>query len=449
MLLDFVHNLVCFDRLAIMMSSLIVFIILTVSTFAFRYMKGDALYRRSFALMGLLGAFLLLMVSADNMILFVLAWGICNVLLVILMVHKSSWQAARASGLIAAKTYGIGFCCVSIGLFLIYYMTGEVSIHRIVNYNFYNVDSPVFVAALLFLLIGAMTQSAIWPFHKWLISSLNSPMHVSAVMHAGLVGGGGFLLIRFAPLYVHTPYILAIIFIIGLVTAFIGTLFKLVQSDIKRMLACSTMAQVGFMIAQIGLGLFSAAFVHLCYHGLFKAYLFLASSSAAQEEKYDTTGRPTALSFFCGIMCGVLGSYSFLQSISSEWFEYNTSLFTVFVVCIALSQFSFSALIKNPLSRTPFVAIAVMIVGWVYGLSVHSVELFVAPMNLFHPQQINFLYVFGMILLLVSWLVMIFFIYFNKVKFLPDWIIKIYVQLINASQPHSSTITTHRNDYKY
>ena len=87
-------------------------------------------------------------------------------------------------------------------------------------------------------------------------------------MHAGLVNGGGFLIVRFAPLYLNYPGILNIIFIIGLSTAIMGTLWKLMQSDIKRMLACSTMAQMGFMIAQCGLGLFSAAIAHIILHGL-------------------------------------------------------------------------------------------------------------------------------------------------------------------------------------
>ena len=106
-------------------------------------------------------------------------------------------------------------------------------------------------------------------------------------MHAGLINGGGFLLARFAPMLAIQPPILNLIFIAGITTALLGTLWKLMQSDVKRMLACSTMGQMGFMIAQCGLGLFPAAVAHLSWHGLFKAYLFLSTGSAAKEKRLD------------------------------------------------------------------------------------------------------------------------------------------------------------------
>jgi len=143
-----------------------------------------------------------------------------------------------------------------------------------------------------------MTQSAIWPFHTWLISSLNSPTPVSAIMHAGLINGGGFLLTRFAGLFVQSTGMLQVIFFLGLLTALIGTLWKLMQHDIKRMLACSTMGQMGFMIAQCGLGLFPAAIAHLCWHGLFKAYLFLSSGSAAHEKEWNRISGQVSAHFY-------------------------------------------------------------------------------------------------------------------------------------------------------
>lgn len=451
MTLNSVTNLFNFDLLAILMTVLIVFVSLTVATFAMRYIKGDTKYSKFFLLIGLLVSSLIFMVSADNLVVFLLAWGCCNATLVLLMINKSTWRAAKASGILAAKMYFIGFAFIASGFFLLYSITGQSSIQLINNYDFnnHNENSPFIICALLFLLVGAMIQSAIWPFHKWLISSLNSPTPVSAIMHAGLVNGGGFLLIRFAPLYLDYPIILTIIFAIGLSTAIIGTLFKLVQNDIKRMLACSTMAQMGFMMAQIGLGLFSAALAHLCYHGLFKAYLFLTSGGAAQEKRVVLDYPPSKISFCCALLCGIVGSYSFAWVGNKAWISYDTNLLIVFIAFVASSQCALSILARNSIKILPLAMIAAIIVGGVYGLSIHLIESFMLPMNLIWSQPINAVHIFGIALLFASWLAVLFVRNLNGQISQPRWIIRLYVKVVNASQPNPDTVTTHRNQYKY
>lgn len=273
-------NLFNLDPLAIIMIALVGFIGVIVAKFSINYMNGDKKYRNFFILLFLLIATIILMVTADHLLIFILMWSLSNLILVKMMIHKSAWRAAKESGLLTVKTYLLGFVSILTAFILLYIATGETSINAIINQKN---DSPLIFMALIFIVITAMTQSAIWPFHKWLISSLNSPLPVSAIMHAGLINGGGFLIVRFAPLYLNYPAILNMLFVIGLVTAIIGTLWKLMQSNIKRMLACSTMAQMGFMIMQCGLGLFPAAIAHIMLHGLFKSYLFLSTGSAAQE----------------------------------------------------------------------------------------------------------------------------------------------------------------------
>ncbi|MGV2333173.1 MAG UNVERIFIED_CONTAM: hypothetical protein LVR18_03255 [Planctomycetaceae bacterium] len=136
--------------------------------------------------------------------------------------------------------------------------------------------------AMILIVVGAIMQSALFPFHKWLLSSLNSPTPVSSMMHAGIVNGGGYLLIKLAPLYNHDVLILNVIFMAGFTSAFIGTIWKLIQNNNKNMLACSTLAQMGCMIMEIGMGFFSVALAHITLHSMFKSYLFLASGSAAE-----------------------------------------------------------------------------------------------------------------------------------------------------------------------
>ena len=214
-----------------------------------------------------------------------------------------------------------------IAIILMYLDVGSLSISSITQQA---IHSPLMLAALLLCIITAMTQSALWPFHRWLTSSLNSPTPVSAIMHAGLVNGGGFLLVRFAPLLSEHNLLLNLIFFLGVISAVLGSLWKLVQSDVKRMLACSTMGQMGFMMIQCGLGLFPAAIAHLIWHGLFKAFLFLSAGSAVISQKVDSQSRTSTLSAFI-ISCayGLLGAYSFAWFSDKSFFSMNTTAFLV------------------------------------------------------------------------------------------------------------------------
>jgi NAD(P)H-quinone oxidoreductase subunit 5 len=431
------RNLFNFDSLAMIMIVLVIFIGSIVAKFAINYMKGDKKYRRFFVSLFLLMTSIILMVAADHLLVFILAWGLSNLILVRMMIHKSTWKAAKESGLLTAKTYLLGFFSILIPFILLYIATDESSIQAIINQEN---DSALILIALIFILIAAMTQSAIWPFHKWLISSLNSPLPVSAIMHAGLVNGGGFLIVRFAPLYLNHPVILNMIFIIGLSTAIIGTLWKLMQSDIKRMLACSTMAQMGFMIAQCGLGLFSAAIAHIILHGSFKSYLFLASGSAAGEKRLELHYPPSLMSFVCALLCGALGSYVFASLSHKIWLAPDTSLLLVSIAFIAGTGLALPILGKNILITLPLALLATSFAGAIYGFNIRVVEYILEPLDLFQPQALNLLHIIGLALLASFWLIVIF------AQNMPS---RLYVSALNSSQPHPKTITTHRNYYQY
>jgi NAD(P)H-quinone oxidoreductase subunit 5 len=134
------------------------------------------------------------------------------------------------------------------------------------------------------LLLAAMVQSALVPFHGWLLSSMTAPTPASALMHAGFVNAGGVLLVRFAPVVtVEAEFMLAVV-VVGTASALLGKLLKKVQTDVKGRLGCSTVGQMGFMIMQAGLGFFGAAITHLVLHGFYKAYQFLTSGSRVSQE---------------------------------------------------------------------------------------------------------------------------------------------------------------------
>lgn len=447
MTIDSVLNLFRFDSLAMVMTLLVAFISLSVASFASRYMQGDRNYTRFFSLLILMTLSLMLMVSSDHIFLLLMAWGMANLFLVILMVHKKNWKAAYASGTLSAKNFMLGFVCVGLAFLLTYYATGLTSVSQI---NSISTDTSIILLAKVFLLLGMMTQSAIWPFQGWLISSLNSPTPVSAMMHAGLVNGGGFLLVRFAPLYFNDDFLLTVIFLIGLLTALIGSLWKLMQPDVKRMLACSTMGQMGFMLAQCGLGLFPEAVAHLCWHGLFKAYLFLASGSAAQEKRLDLGRPPTKLSFCLSLICGFFGSYSFAFMSNEQWFSGDTRLFLVMIAFMAGAQLSLQIIGKSPSNRLPIALLFTIVMGGLYGSSVYLITSILAPLNLLYPQELGIIHFFALTLLVLAWLSVLFGQnFFARTADIPPWALRFYVKALNASQPNRATVTSHHNHYKY
>jgi NAD(P)H-quinone oxidoreductase subunit 5 len=435
------------DYLSLVMISLISFVTTIVYTFSKRYMKGDCLYSVFLSRLVQIAFFASLMAATDNLILFFIAWILSNIVLVKLMIHKSSWKSAFYSGMLAHKNFMLGAFFLFLGFSALYYDTGELSIHTLSKTTI----SPTFLLlGQMLLLLAAMTQSAIWPFHKWLISSLNSPTPVSAIMHAGIINGGGFLLIRFSFLYINSPNVLLLIFIIGLTTACIGTTWKLMQHDIKRMLACSTMGQMGFMLAQCGLGLFASATIHLFFHGLFKAYLFLGSGDAAKEKQIKLKYPPKYSTFFISLLGGLVGCYGFVSMSAQDLSLCDTNLITVFLVWILCSQFMLSLLLtKSSLKQIISFFIMIFIFGCMYGSMITFLDHALAGLNLVHPQPINAIHLLGIGVLLIGWLSLFFTTRFNNLTMAPDWMLCWYVKMVNASQPDHRTVTNNRNDYTY
>lgn len=433
------------DGLGFLMTTLIFFVSTIVHQFSIRYMAGDQNYKPYFYKLSLITSSSAIMALADQLLLFFTAWCVSNLLLISLMIHKKKWGAAAYSGIIAFKTLFSGAVIFMMALVVMYCEAGSLSIATIAQQT---IHSPAILAALLMCIITAMTQSALWPFHRWLTSSLNSPTPVSAMMHAGLVNGGGFLLVRFAPMLVEQTVLLNLIFCIGVISAVLGTLWKLVQTDVKRMLACSTMGQMGFMMIQCGLGLFPAAITHLIWHGLFKALLFLSAGSAVQSKKADSHSRSSSLSTFV-LSCtyGLLGAYSFAWFSDKSFFSMNTTAFLVGFAFIASTQVAHSLLQRNiSLSKNLIAITAALLSGVIYGCSIHFIEI-VIPSITTVDRTINALHLTAFTGFILIWLVLNLdcLIFIQKTNF---WK-RSYMVLLNGSQPHPKTITAIRQTYKY
>lgn len=434
------------DALSMIMIFLVLTIGLCVALFSRRYLDGDHQYQNFFLRLMLLIFFVCVMVSANQLWIIFLACIINHYLLVRLMIHKTAWRAALNGGLIAARVFALNAGCLALGFILLRLATGSSEVSVI---NTSGVHSSFITLGLIAILMAAMMQSAIWPFHRWLISSMNAPTPVSAMMHAGLINGGGFMLVRFAPLILQQPMLLQFIFVVGLLTATLGTLWKLMQSDVKRLLACSTVGQMGFMFMQCGLGLFPLALAHLVWHGFFKARLLLQSASVVKEERYELNRPPRWDTFLLALLCGFIGSLVFGELSHKSWFSGDTTLVLMVVALIVCTQFALPLLSDHAWRRFPLVLPFIMLVGGLYGASVELIVWAMAPMHVMQPQPLHFIYGIGIVCLVSFWLLGFCFIPYQRQKHLPSSVLKAYVRALNASQAYPSTVTAHRGEYRY
>ena len=434
------------DHLSIIMMLLVGFVAACVASFSSRYLQGDRKKPAFYGYLVMLILSVFTMVCADNIILLYISWAMSNGVLTRLMIHKREWRAALHSSRMALGNFAIGLICAGFAFALLYYDTQQTSIRAIIIEASH--ESSVSLISAVLLLLAAMTQSALFPFHRWLLSSLNSPTPVSAIMHAGLVNGGGFLFARFAPILAEYTMILHVMFIMGLVTALLGTLWKLMQSDVKRMLACSTMGQMGFMVVQCGLGLFPAAIAHLCWHGLFKAYLFFASGSAAQEKRLDLHYPPSFMHSVSALICGLCGAAAFAYVSGKSLIATDTTLFLTLIAFVTSAQFALPLVRNAHHVALPLALLGTTLAGAAYGCSVHMIEQLLEPMHISYVQPLNILHIIGFLVLAFAWSMLTFRRRDGNMPY-PQWMMKHYVKMLNASQPHPLTVTAHRNHYQY
>ena len=264
--------------LAIAIASLTLFVGALVASFSSRQMRSDPRRNHFFAQLGGLIVAVLLFVLTDNAILFTLGWLGSGHLLARLIGHSSSLAEARDAYRRSMKTFLVGDAAVLAAVVLLCWNARTVDISIAIEASAAMTPMLTLLAALL-LLIGAAVRCALPPFSGWLLSSMTAPTPVSALMHAGLVNAGGFLLLRFAPLLEAAPVARYAAVLLGLFAAIWGVSIMAVRPDIKRALAGSTVSQMGFMIMSCGMGAYAAVLWHLVAHGLFKAWLFLNAGS--------------------------------------------------------------------------------------------------------------------------------------------------------------------------
>jgi NAD(P)H-quinone oxidoreductase subunit 5 len=273
------------DPLTAVMLLLVSFVGLVIARFAARALDGEPRQGRFFTWLAFtLGAVLLLVVSR-NLVMFTAAWMLTSYGLHHLLGHYPDrpWAVWAARKKFLISRLGDAFLLAAVGLTLWCFGSSDYAAifarADAVRRSGGPVDPCLAAAGILFVL-GAMTKSAQFPFHSWLPDTMEAPTPVSALMHAGIINAGGFLVIRLSPLVSLSHVALDMLALVGAFTALFGGLVMLTQTSIKRALAFSTIAQMGFMMLQCGLGAFTAALLHIVAHSLYKAHAFLASGSA-------------------------------------------------------------------------------------------------------------------------------------------------------------------------
>ncbi|MEN8885976.1 MAG: proton-conducting transporter membrane subunit [Winogradskyella sp.] len=422
---------------SIVIWTVVAFFSAIVQMYATNYMKGFK-KKQSFLLLCLFFSFsVMAFVIANNVILMVVFWLLMGLIMAKLIGIDTEWKEAQHASKFARLNYIVGALSLAIAVGVLVYATGSFSKNEILA-NLDTVPQWMSVIAALFIILSAIIQSAIFPFHRWLLSAMTSPTPASALMHAGFVNGSGILLTIFAPL-LFTANVLLLIFIIGGLTAILAQFSKLLQVNVKQKLACSTIAQMSFMVMQCGLGFFSAAITHLILHGFYKAYLFL---SAGEEIKNTLPKKPdtivlkplhTLLIILSAVLGGLLFGY-----ITGKGLTLDSGLFLTFIVAITVGQVVYNIL--NQVNITiiqKLVVTPIMIVAGigVYALVFNGVTLLMADMPLSNmPIALTPVHIVFGLIFLIGFYIMLFGIY-RKIPWL-------YVKLMNISQPLSKSIVS-------
>ena len=290
------------DRLSGIYVLFITFVGLLIHIFATGYMHGDSGYYRFFAYLNLFMFAMLTLILADNFLLMFVGWegvGLCSYLLIGYYIDKEEAAPAAKKAFIANRVGDWGFV---LGIFLIFWLTSHAGAPSI---SFFNKSAQGVVSALqtigamepnsfalstlwaggitsvaILLFIGATGKSAQIPLFVWLPDAMAGPTPVSALIHAAtMVTAGVYMVVRCSAIFTHAPTAMFIVAIIGAATALFAATIGLAQNDIKKVLAYSTISQLGYMFLACGVGAFIAAIFHVMTHAFFKAQLFLGSGS--------------------------------------------------------------------------------------------------------------------------------------------------------------------------
>jgi NADH-quinone oxidoreductase subunit L len=317
------------DRLSAVVAVMVAVVALCVQLYSTAYQAADRRYRAFAATVSLFTAAMMLVVHADDLVLLLIGWeamGLCSYLLV---GHESEREAARAAAVKAFLVTRVGDVAFVIGIVVLWVAGGTTSISALLAPAALEaVGTGTLTAAALLLIVGVVGKSAQFPLHTWLPDAMEGPTPVSALIHAAtMVAAGGVVLARLLPLLLHAPAARATLAVVTAVTMLGAALVALVQTDLKRVLAWSTISQVAYLLAALAvvpaaLGA-APSVVHLLSHAGFKALLFLSAGALAHQVHStslgDLAGAGRRAPMVAGLFTVGLASLAGLPPLSGFW----------------------------------------------------------------------------------------------------------------------------------
>ena len=347
------------DQLSLVMVSVITGVGFLIHWYATGYMSEEEGYSRFFCYMNLFVFAMLMLVMGDSLLLLFLGWegvGLCSYLLIGFFHKVPEFGYAARKAFVVTR---VGDTFLIIALFLIFREVSSLNIQEGLLFARENMTDASTMATIICLLLlgGAVGKSAQVPLQTWLPDAMAGPTPVSALIHAAtMVTAGVYLIARMQDFFILSPIAMLCVAVVGLITLFIASFTALVQSDIKRVLAYSTMSQIGYMFFALGVGAWSAGLFHLMTHAFFKALLFLASGSVIlamhhEQDMFKMGGLRKKLPIpFIGMLVGsaalvalplTSGFFSKDAILLAAWkseFDYSTLFWIVAVIAAFLTS---------------------------------------------------------------------------------------------------------------
>ena len=331
-----------FDSLTVSMLIPVLIISLLVHIYSIDYMSHDPHNQRFFSYLSLFTFMMIMLVTANNLLVMFIGWegvGVCSYLLV------SFWFtriAANQSSVSALLTNRVGDCFLTLGMFIIIWSMGNLDYSTIFSIAPY-INENIIILIGICLLIGAMAKSSQIGLHVWLPMAMEGPTPVSALIHAAtMVTAGVYLLMRVSPLIEYSSTVLILCLWVGAVTSVFSSLVGLFQQDIKKVIAYSTMSQLGMMVIAVGLSSYNIALFHLINHAFYKGLLFLAAGSVIHAVGDNQDFRK-----YGGLVVFLPLTYSvmLIASLSLVAFPFMTGFYSKdFILESAYGQFYFSSI---------------------------------------------------------------------------------------------------------
>lgn len=411
-----------------------------VSTYASNYLKGFRYHTKFMLLCIGFTLSVMLFVVSDHVVPLLLTWFVMGVFMSRLIGVDSQWGEAQEASKFSQKYFFIGTLLLGVGIFLLASQSDVYTVSGIMN-SIDRIPLHITSIAVMCIIIAAIVQSAIYPFHRWLLSAMTAPTPASALMHAGFVNGAGILLTLFSTILFATNT-LDLLFVIGGLTAIIAQFTKLLQVNVKQKLACSTIAQMGFMIMQCGLGFFNAAVAHLILHGFYKAYLFLSAgeeiANTKPQKALHISIKP--LQALVVSIFGILGAVLFAQ-LTGKGTAMDSSIFLTLIVAITVGQLTYNIVKEKSLSllQKIFLPPILFVVGvGIYALMYNGVSLLMVDLPMVAVSRpLSVVQIIFGVIFLVGFFIMKLGVYRNV-----PWI---YVKLMNISRPYKKTILFYKS----